>query len=422
MYRRGSRIVSTTNAAAHLERGVAFDRLGRTAEAESAFRAAFAADPTSGEAACNLGRILVFAGDIAGATRWFERAIAREPHNARFHWCLVNSRGGDIAPAHLAQLERLADDIARVPPDQHADLHFALASAYERRGDAGAAFRHLRAGNAAKGAAVPYDEPARMRFFASLAELCTPAFIQAVGGGGHPSARPIFIFGMPRSGTTLVEQLLSGDPAIAAGGEIDAFERAVYDELLAPGMSMADVRERLQRLGERYVRETDEWSGGARHVTDKLTHNFFFAPFIHLALPNARMIHVRRDPLDTCFSCYATNFAGSGLSYTYDLGTLGRYYAAYERLMDVWRALLPPDRFIEVSYERLVDDFDAEARRLVEFCGLPWSPDRRSFHTVRRDVRTASAVHVRRPLYRDSVGRAQAFSAHLGPLREALGR
>jgi tetratricopeptide (TPR) repeat protein len=422
MYRRGPRVAPATRASAHLERGVAFDRLGRTAEAEAAFRAALAADPSSGEAACNLGRMLVFAGDIAGAAGWFERAVAREPHNALFHWCLVDSRRGDVGDAHLAQMERLACDLASAPAEGRAELHFALASAHERRGNVTAMFRHLQDGNALKRATLPYDETARMRFFDSLTRLCTPAFMEALRGAGHPSERPIFIFGMPRSGTTLVEQLLAGHPAIVAGGELDAFELAVNAELLEPGMRLAGLRDRMRRLGERYVRDTDGWSAGAAHVTDKLTHNFCFAPFIHLALPNARMIHVRRDPIDTCFSCYATNFAGPGLAYTYELGALGRYYAAYERVMAAWRRVLPPDRFIEVDYERLVDDFDVEAQRIVAFCGLPWSPELRSFHTVRRDVRTASAVEVRRPLYRDSLGRARAFAAHLAPLRDALGR
>jgi hypothetical protein len=134
------------------------------------------------------------------------------------------------------------------------------------------------------------------------------------------------------------------------------------------------------------------------------------------------MIHVRRDRLDTCFSCYATHFAQPGLSYTYDLGELGRYYSAYEQLMANWRRLLPADRFIEVDYERLVDDFETEARRLVAFCGLPWDAGALAFHEVRRTVRSASNVQVRRPLYRSAVGRSRPFAAHLGALLDALAR
>jgi hypothetical protein len=278
----------------------------------------------------------------------------------------------------------------------------------------------LHAGNAQKRSRIHYDERARLNFFASIEGAFSRAFIDAMRDCGNPSARPIFVFGMPRSGTTLVEQLLAAHPAVVAAGELHVFEHAVSEKLMVSGITVPELRRRIRALGDRYVDSTDELAGDAARMTDKLPHNFCFAPLIHLALPNARMIHVRRDPLDTCFSCYALNFARAGLSYTYDLGELGRYYSAYDRLMANWRALLPAERFIEVDYERIVHDFEAEARRLVAFCGLPWDAGSLAFHEVRRPVRTASNAQVRRPLYDSSVGRANRFAAHLGPLFEAL--
>ena len=364
------------HAGAYNGLGVAFDQLNRTDDAIASFRAALAANPEFGNAACNLGKVLTQAGDIDGATNWFERALVLEPRNGSFHWCLVSSRSGSVDGAHLAQMERLVAENATLPPTQQIDLHFALASAYEHAERYDDAFRHLHAGNALARSTIDYDEAARLNFFASIKCAFTEPFIAAMRGCGNPSARPIFVFGMPRSGTTLVEQLLAGHPSVIAAGELHVFEHAVSEELMLPGMTLAELRSRLGALGDRYLNATDELAGSAARVTDKLPHNFCFAPLIYLALPNARMIHVRRDRLDTCLSCYATHFAQPGLSYTYDLGELGRYYSAYEQLMANWRTLLPADRFIEVDYERLVDDFETEARRSLRFVACPGMPGR----------------------------------------------
>lgn len=408
------------DAAAHNGLGLALDELGHIKEAEDSFRAALAVNPAFASATCNLGNVLLKAGDIDGATACFERALALEPRHGGFHWCLVNIRAGAIDAGHLARMERLGTEIDTLPLAQQIDLHFALASAYEHAGRYDDAFQHLDAGNTQKRSRIDYDERAQLNFFASLEGAFSEAFIDAMHDCGNPSARPIFVFGMPRSGTTLVEQLLAAHPAVTAAGELHVFERAVSEELMVPGMTLPQLRRGIRALGDRYVSATDELAAGAERVTDKLPHNFCFAPLIHLALPNARLIHVRRDRLDTCLSSYGVHFERENLPYSYDLGELGRYYSAYERLMASWRALLPADRFIEVDYERIVHDFEAEARRLVTFCGLSWDAKTLAFHEVRRTVRTASNAQVRRPLYGSSVGRGHRFAAHLGLLIEAL--
>jgi hypothetical protein len=183
---------------------------------------------------------------------------------------------------------------------------------------------------------------------------------------------------------------------------------------------LAELRTEIRRIGECYLRDTDELAGTAVRLIDKSLDNFQVAPLLHVTLPNARMIHVQRNALDTCFSCFATLFRGRTLPFTYDLGELGRYYRSYAHLMERWLAFVPPDRLLTVSYERLVDHFEEEARRIVAFCGLAWDPACLAFHTVRRPVRTASVLQVRRPLYRDSLGRAERFLAHLEPLTDAI--
>ena len=414
--------VAPHDAVAHNGLGAALDRLGRSDEAEAEFRAALALDPTLGEAACNLGANLLQTGDVAGATVLFERALTLEPRNPRFHFYLVLGRSGALDDAALLQMERLAGEAETLPSAGRIDLHFALAAVYERRGRDDEAFGHLVAGNALKRTAIRYDEAAALRAAEVLEATFTEAFVHKLRGCGNPSARPIFVFGMPRSGTTLVEQLLAAQPAVAAAGELTVLDRMAREpaQAIAAEMTTAELRSRIRAIGDGYLRATDSVAGNVAHVTDKAPENFWYAPLIHLALPNARMVHVRRDRLDTCWSCFSQLFVNQALPYTYDLGELGRYYRAYERAMAAWRTLLPADRFIEIDYERLVEDFEAQARRLVAFCGLPWDTATLAFHEVRHRVQIASIVQVRQPLYRSAVGRSRRFAAHLGPLIAAL--
>jgi tetratricopeptide (TPR) repeat protein len=418
------------NERAHNGLGTVLDRLGRSNEAAGAFRSALALNPEFADAACSLGKVLLDTGDIDAAIECFERALALEPRNVRFHWYLVFSRSGSIDQQKLADMERLRDEIDTLPRTERVELHFALASAYEAVARYDDAFEQLRAGNLLKRDAIRYDETATHQLLAALKEVFTQLLsCSTLRECGNPSPRPIFVFGMPRSGTTLVEQLLSAHPTVIAAGELPVLEIALHERRseLWPAtdagfgeIPVSMIRRQIRAIGDRYLSATDVIAGNAPRLTDKQPHNFSLAPLIHLALPNARMIHVKRDRLDTCLSCFATLFAGQALPYAYDLGELARYYRAYEGLMANWRALLPADRFIEVDYESLINDFEAEARRLVAFCGLPWDARTLAFHEVRGSVFTASKVQVRRPLYRSAVGRSRRFAAHLGPLRDAL--
>jgi hypothetical protein len=247
--------------------------------------------------------------------------------------------------------------------------------------------------------------------------------MQTKGGLGDPSDVPVFVLGMPRSGTTLVERVLASHPDVFGAGELTDFGDAAVGGY-APKPLPFDVAsltgDALRGMGGRYLAHVLPKAPLARRIIDKLPANFRFVGLIHLALPNARIIHVRRDPLDTCFSCYSQLFVNN-LEYTYDLAELGRYYRAYEVLMAHWRAVLPAGVMLEVEYETLVGDFEVEARRLVEFCGLEWDARCLKFHEAAGAVQTASAVQVRRPVFRSSVGRWRHYKEYLGPLLEILG-
>jgi tetratricopeptide (TPR) repeat protein len=402
--------------------GVACARAGDDAAAMAHFQAALALDPAFADAAGNIGYARLEAGDVAEAARWFERAVDLDPANGRFSLQLVRSRSEPLDARRLAAMEALSARNEGLSRSARIEFHFALAKAYEDAGRYDDAFRQLAAGNRLKRAELTYNEAGELGFLAKLEHAVDRPFLDALRGIGNPSERPVFVFGMPRCGSTLVEQILAAHPAVNGAGETAEVGRliAAAPPPLGAGLPLAPVGTALRALADRYLEATQPFAGGAARVTDKTLANFTLAPLLHVAFPNARLIHVRRDPLDTCLSCYATLFLDAYVTFSYDLGELGRYYRAYARLIAHWRAILPADRFLEVDYETVVADIAGEARRIVAFCGLPWDEACLAFHAARRPVRTASAAQVRRPLYDSAIGRARHFAAHLEPLVAAL--
>jgi Flp pilus assembly protein TadD len=402
--------------------GAILARLGDEDAAIVAFREALAIDPAFADAACNLGTVLLETGDVAEAARWFERAIELDPGNSHVYLQLVRSRSKPLEAARLAAMEALTARTNGLAHPARIELHFALAKAYEDAERYDDAFRQLAAGNALKRAELAYDPAPELSLLRNLQRVVDAPLLESLRGYGNPSEQPIFVFGMARSGSTLVEQILAAHPAVAAAGEIATFGRLTA-ELRPPigtGAPLAAVGASLRAIGDRYLEATALIAGAAPRITDKTLANFSLAPLIHIALPNARLIHVRRDWLDTCFSCFATLFLGTYVPFSYDLGELARYYHAYDQLVTRWRAILPADRFLEVSYEAVVADIETEARRIVAFCGLPWDDACLAFQGARRAVHTASAFQVRQPLYTTAIGRAQRFGAHLEPLITAM--
>jgi tetratricopeptide (TPR) repeat protein len=290
-------------------------------------------------------------------------------------------------------------------------MHFALGKAYRKSGDPENAFRHLAAGNALRRGTITYDVATDERFALDTIAFFTPENMRAMSGAGDDSRAPIFVLGMPRSGTSLVEQILASHPGVHGAGELILFDRAIAE---------AGVED-LTALGARYLALVDEIAPATRRVVDKLPSNFRHVGLLHLALPRARFVHTTRDALDTCFSCYSTNFTGRQ-DFSWDLAECGRYYRAYESLMAHWRALLPPGVMLEVAYEDVVADVEASARQLLAFCDLPWDDAVLRFYETARPIRTASYKQARQPIYATSVKSAGTYRAHLQPLIDALGR
>jgi len=299
-----------------------------------------------------------------------------------------------------------------------------LGRVWDGQKDYPKAFAHLQAGNRLKRSTINYDEPRQARFFAEFAQVFGAEFI-AARRLDTPDPRPVFIVGMPRSGTTLVEQILASHPEVHGAGEVHALRNVLREELppdpgdyaLPKGLAVLS-KEHFQRAAARYGRYLDGLAPEAARITNKLPGNMVFVGLVSLLYPQAKIIHCTRDPLDTCFSCYSKLFT-TGHPFSYEQGELGRFYKMYERLMQHWRGALP-GRMLELRYEELVEDLEGQVRRLVTHLELPWDEACLRFHESSRAVRTASLAQVRRPIYKDSVGRWKHYEKELAPLKAAL--
>jgi hypothetical protein len=323
---------------------------------------------------------------------------------------------GDAEIAAMQALLAKGDEISK---GDTMLLHFALGKAFLDTGDSGRAFAHLNAGNRMKRAQISYDPVSTGHWMRSIATVFSADFLERLEGQGAASSKPIFVLGMPRSGTTLVEQILASHPSVHGAGELSYIQNIVNELGNFPSSAAALTPASLRAFGERYLAQTAKLAPGAPHVVDKMPINFAYAGLIRLILPGARLIHSRRDPVDTCLSCYSKLFTAEQ-SFSYDLAELGQFHRDYQRLTAHWRNVFPPEFFLEVDYESVVEDLEGQARRMLDFLSLPWDPACLAFHETKRPVRTASVNQVRQKLYKSSSGRWRQHKANLGPLLAAL--
>jgi tetratricopeptide (TPR) repeat protein len=396
----------------------------RFEEAIACYRSALASEPDNTAIINRVASALLVTGEVGEAARNFEAALAVNPRNIGVQLNYAAVKPFTETDPRLVQLEDIAADEGSLADDQRIALHFTLGKAYADIGDGERSFRHLSLANDLKRQHVTYDERETLMQVERIRAAFSGEALRARSGGGDPSHAPVFVVGMPRSGTSLVEQILASHPHVFGAGEVDDLavtaakfvgRGMVVRPELAVGLSDAD----LHAFGRNYVERMARGAGAKDRVVDKMPSNFLFLGLIHLALPGARIIHVRRDPLDTCLSCYSLLFS-EGQPFAYDLAELGRYYRAYDALMQHWRSVLPASSFIEVQYEGLVNDPEGQARRLVAHCGLDWDERCLSFHETARPIRTASLVQARKPIYADSIGRSRLYGGALDPLRDAL--
>ncbi len=391
--------------------------------AERCYRRLLASNPDDADAHAGLGGCLQRQGRLPDADRCQRAALALSPGHAEACFQLSMMRRLSCQREVLWALERRGCESAR-DESERAHLQFALAAAYEHAGWSEEAWPRLLAANAQRAARAAFDPDAFDARIDRLIEVFNRALIERSALRPEPLPRPIFIVGMPRSGSTLVERILATSPVVAPGGESDALRAVVRHADLRYAMPFPDWLEQvdvtgLERLRARYFAESPDTVAAAPRFSDKLLGNFLRLGLIAILFPGARIVHCVRDPRDTCVSCFFQDFA-HGMRFAYDLTHLGRAYRGYQRLMAHWRKTLPT-QIHEVHYEALVADSHREAERLFAYCGVEGSPDVQGFAARGGVVHTASTWQVRQPLYSSSVGRWKRYRAHLGPLLVALG-
>ena len=405
------------HAQLHTAHAMAERALGRVDEAAASARRSLALSPDAADAVALLGSLAIDRGRFEEAEAQLRRALTLSPDlpEALIGLTAVRRMTAADAPWRDAAMRALS----RGPPVAHSiGLHHALGKYCDDLGEADAAVEHHRRGHElARRSRPPYDRAATTARVTRTLSAFDRRALEELRRAGLASERPVFVFGMPRSGTTLAEQILASHPEVHGAGEVLYWQFAADAELAAPPEQRAPT---IAALGRRYLDLLAPLPAAAARVIDKLPSNFKNLGLIHAALPEARFIHLERHPLDTCLSIYFQGFSAAH-AYASDLGDLAHYYREYRRLMAHWRVTLPPHLLLEVPYEALVDDPERWSRRMLEHIGLPWDPRCLEFHRTDRAVLTASNWQVRQPIGKSSIGRWRRYERFLAPLREALG-
>jgi len=402
---------------------------GHFLEAETGYRQALEINPECSEALFGLGRLRMENGQMEEAQGLFLRALKAKPDNLAARFYLAHVKKVETGDANFAALVEYCEAAQnnRIPllGKNAISLHFALGKCYDDSGDYEKAFFHFSEGCKLKRTTFDYSPDQVERQFSGIMRIFDQATIDRLRGAGNPSHLPIFILGMPRSGTTLIEQIIASHPEVHGAGELpdllaiaqrdNAGTRAAFPD----NLGLLD-QVTLTARGVEYVAGLQQRAPEARHITDKMPANFLAIGLIHLMLPNAKIIHVNRNPVDTCLSCFTQLFTRNQ-EFTYDLAELGRYYIDYSRLMKHWRNVLPKGAFLDVQYEDIVADQETQARRIIKHCGLEWNDVCLEFHKSKRSVQTASVTQVRQPIYKSSMERWRHYEKFLAPLLDALG-
>ena len=407
-------------AEAHSVLGSVYMAQGRTELARKSFEHALSLDSDMTSAKLGMGNIHLEEGRFEEAETIFKGVVDNKTERMGALFSLAQTRKVKPGDEIVALLEAEAEKLPDLSENKAIYIHFALGKVYDDLGEADKSFPHFLKGCAMKRKKLYYDADEKDKHFAHVTDVFSKEFIDRRRGHGEKSDLPIFVLGMPRSGTTLTEQIIASHPSVFGAGEL-------FDLLdLSSGKSnfpdnMKDLTpERMAEMGAQYVAGLRARDQNARKITDKMPANFMNVGLIHLILPNAKIVHVKRNPLDTCISCFTRLFAHNQ-NQTYDLYELGRFYRAYSLMMDHWKKVLPKGSFYEIEYEKLIEDTDAEARKLVEYCGLEWDDKCLEFHKHERSIRTASVTQVRQPIYKSSVARWKKYEKYVEPLIKGLG-
>jgi tetratricopeptide (TPR) repeat protein len=439
-------------AEAHENLGVLLRQKSHLAESEAVLRRALKLRPNNHDARVNLGLTLVFLGRLRDARACFAKVLKNSPRNvlalfgmgqiaameARFEEAEATYRRIiEIRPKMtnawaalpltrkmtnadvewLKSAEQLAT--SAIHPMEEANLRFAMGKYCDDVNDFAHAFQNFKRGNELlKTAAEDYDRKERSHLIDESIRIYSRDAISKIGAAGSPSAKPVFVVGMPLSGTSLAEQIIASHPAAYGAGELNFWAGLVANDV---GLTRDVLSEpKRPEVAEEYLHILEGLSASSSRVVDKATVNSDYLGLIYSVFPNARVIYLQRDPIDTCLSCYFQQFL-TGINFTFDLSDLVHYYREHQRIMAHWRAVLPPGFILDVPYEGLVADQETWSRKMLDFIGLEWDARCLEFHANTRQVTTASAWQVRQKVYKSSVARWRNYEKFIGPLK-TLGR
>jgi tetratricopeptide (TPR) repeat protein len=401
--------------------------LGEHEKAIAMYRSLLVETPRAAELHLSVAHALKTLGRRDEAVQSYHAAAAVRPAYGDAYWSLANLKTYRFSDAELDSMRAAESDNATPAIDRY-HLCFALGKAFEDRAAYGDSYRYYERGNALKRAESRYRAQIVETNTRRQVQVCTADFFQARSGFGAPDPDPIFILGLPRAGSTLLEQILASHSAVEGTQELAEIPRAAaelqgrqpdFDNPRYPGvlegMSAAD----FQALGRKYLADTRLFRSGKAFFIDKMPNNFRHIGLIHLMLPNARIIDARREPMACCFGNLKQLFA-SGQEFTYSIEDIARYYRTYLELMRHWDAVLP-GRILRVQHEDVVEDLESSVHRILDFCGLPFEAACIEFHKTERSVRTASSEQVRQPIFREGLDQWKNFEPWLAPLKQALG-
>jgi tetratricopeptide (TPR) repeat protein len=405
--------------------GNVLGRAGYADRSAAAYSKAVALKPDAPGTQMGYAHVLKTLGDQAGALAAYRAAVRAKPDFGEVYWSMANLKTFRFQDEEVAAME---EQLAHGALSESADIHFrfALGKACEDRGDYDAAWSHYHAGNQRQRMLVSFDPQEMLLRQTEIMEVFTREFIEQRAGNGHEAPDPIFIVGLPRSGSTLVEQILASHSRVEGTSELPELGRIATsigryrpDGVQFP-RSLRDLRKKDWRAyGRQYLDDTRRHRVTDRpFFTDKLPNNFSLVGLIHLILPNARIINTRRHPLDSCLGAYKQLF-GLGQHFTYDVQDLAEYYKQYHAMMQHWHRVLP-GKVLDVHYEMSVMDLEGQVRRILDHCGLPFEESCVRFHETGRAVRTASSEQVRLPIYREALGKWRRYERHLDIWKEEL--
>ena len=382
----------------------------------SSFKKALSIDPTLSDALSNLGSIYQELGDKKQALSYHRQALKLDPQLCMSHLALADLKNHSQYDSEIQQMENLLAS-KKLDETQQAYLNFGLGKCYDDLHDYDKSFNFYQHGNSIVRKQRGHNKHDSETLFKDITNSYKPALFKQFVNSGHPDPTPIFIIGMPRSGTTLVEQIIASHPDVYGAGESGLLQSIVEKKFGSLDISKNTkklTQENLRLIGEEYIHHLRKLSSSAKYITDKMPQNFMLVGMIKLALPNATIIHCLRDPVATCLSCFKQYFVASQ-SFSFDLNDLAHYYQLYQQLMLHWKMVLP-GYINDFQYEDLINNQQQQSKLLLEMCSLTWDDACLKFHQSARPIKTASFAQVRKPIYTASIQNWKNYEKHLTPL------